>query len=1003
MAQIGAFGGPQVVLPFLGAALALVVAVVLWLRNVPNYRKIRAATRHRAARLPEEILASYHANYLQTFMRALNAATIPEKGNALEFYREPTLLWNDVWFAAAFGTFLVLGNIAIARFVPLSPYGDYLAYFCAAMGAAYAVFDILEDRALAQIFAHGPGVNGWQAARASLWTTAKFATLYLAFPAAIGLIVKLGHDHAYDVFFGTLKMLPLVVLLAACVWTPLARVLWACRISVISALAGYFLFLFVIQAQDLFADTTFGRWPLILYWAGVFAAVAFIWALPVHYAARAAVQGDEAAPYLRAGAPEGLVRWTPRVLGMIPVVAVLLGIFGAAVETRYASKLDPGLQRQYVLLAMGGWVTLGFIYVMMVERRRLVVHFLEGPRSRPSTFVVWFCAAATTVVFLFLVSAPVSATNYVARAALTPFLLGSGVLLFGWLSRLSDRLGKPIVGILVALVVWLTALNAHFNDVRLLPIATKDDLPRQMSLPFAVKEWRAANHCPVSDSATDGASLKTCPPALIVAADGGASRAAYFAATVLGEILGRLSKPDTEHPDRTKCVDASNPARCVFAMSGVSGGSLGLAAAKAALLDAGQGPPCEGGGEWKDCLQRLVSGDYLSPGFVGLAFRDQFAPPFWPFTDPGWWGDRADLLEKSWERHYRSQVSTAKDSKDRASDGKPAGLGRPFAKPRADGRWTPLLLLNGTSVQTGRRIIASELEPIWMKEPDETPQALHRWAYDLFDILGASCGGDKDEAPNNCASIAGANGGASANVRLSTAALLSARFPIISPAGTIHMGGKRNSSGDNPHGDEIVDGGYFENSGLTTALDVAAGLKTLGLTPVVLSISNDPTADTQAAQRGAIAVDCKTARPADPSSLHLEVRAAATNSIWMRAVNVLYAPFAALFHTRDGHAEEAGGVLTQRLQEWDVPDSVAGNPCDPGASARYATFFPIRVYAEGSDFAMPDISMSWWLSPVVRKALNRQLEHPQNRMQMKLLLSRMGREGCPDCDGTVQK
>ena len=94
-------------------------------------------------------------------------------------------------------------------------------------------------------------------------------------------------------------------------------------------------------------------------------------------------------------------------------------------------------------------------------------------------------------------------------------------------------------------------------------------------------------------------------------------------------------------------------------------------------------------------------------------------------------------------------------------------------------------------------------------------------------------GSTVNAAADNCKPTPG-----EANVRLSTAALLSARFPIISPAGHMHMDGK-----DNPRGDEVVDGGYFENSGLTTALDVAAALKGMGITPIVVSISNDPTVE----------------------------------------------------------------------------------------------------------------------------------------------------------------
>ncbi len=994
MTASGIFGfGPQ--FPFgASAAVFFIAAVYFRLGNASDRKAIQGAlnqgrTRHgrRLVKMPEQLASGYDAPYLERFILAAQAATTADNRNALDLYRAPAFLWNDVRFALALGAFLVLGNFAIAPFAPLRPYGEWLAYVCAAMGAAYATFDILEDLALHRIFRHGPNVDPLLAAGASLSTLVKFTTLYFALPAGVGLGVKFAHDNAYDVFYGGLKVWPLVILLAACLWPWLARVLWACRISLLSALAGYFLFLFVIQAQDLFADTTYGSQPLwhVGYWTGVFAAVAVIWALPVHYAARDALEGARSAWYVRIGASAALVRWTPRILGVVPVVAVLLGILGAAVETRYAASLDPGLDRQYVLLAMGGWFTMGFVVLVMLERRRFVTRYLHGAGSAQSLKVVHICAAATGLAFVVLVLFPLHTTQYIARAALVPFLLGSGVLLFGLISRFADSVRIPVVALIVAGVAILTAANARFNDVRKLTITNEaQQLPHQLSLPDAVGSWRTANHCE--------ANVRACPPAMIVAADGGASRAAYFTATVLGNILDQLSTPG-----EPKCGDANNPSRCIFAMSGVSGGSLGLAVVKAALLDADVGPPCRDSvsrdsGKWQGCLQRLVAGDFLSPVFVGLAFRDQVAPPIYPFNDPEKWGDRAVLLEKSWERNYLAQLKPSLPAKGRESEAKAVGLSRPFTEPRADGRWTPLLLLNGTSVQTGRRVIASELEPIWKVRPadgTEAPQALHQWAYDLFDIFDASCGAPEDKAGTNCASDAPADYRAPVNVRLSTAALLSARFPIISPAGVIRMRGE-----GNVHGDEVVDGGYFENSGLTTALDLAAALHAFELSPIVLSISNDPTTEAvEAVKRGPRVSKVPSAIAAN--SLDLEVRAAAENSIWIKAIDLLYAPFAALLRTRDSHAEEAGRVLTQQLQGWDVPAFVGGKSSD--IVDAYATFFPIRVYAQGDGFAMPDLSMSWWLSPVTRKALNHQLNHPENKKQMRLLLCRLSRVGCSGC------
>ncbi|NND48874.1 MAG: hypothetical protein HKN60_01335, partial [Rhizobiales bacterium] len=61
----------------------------------------------------------------------------------------------------------------------------------------------------------------------------------------------------------------------------------------------------------------------------------------------------------------------------------------------------------------------------------------------------------------------------------------------------------------------------------------------------------------------------------------------------------------------------------------------------------------------------------------------------------------------------------------------------------------------------------------------------------------------------------------------------SARFPVISPNGDIR--GKGDCLAD-----RVVDGGYFENYGATTALEIAEALRRRGADPFVLMITNDP-------------------------------------------------------------------------------------------------------------------------------------------------------------------
>jgi hypothetical protein len=74
------------------------------------------------------------------------------------------------------------------------------------------------------------------------------------------------------------------------------RILLACRVSVLSALAGFLLFSFVPQARDLFDDISYGPLPYSLFawgmWLLFFVYVFLIWAFPVHFAARAILRTD---------------------------------------------------------------------------------------------------------------------------------------------------------------------------------------------------------------------------------------------------------------------------------------------------------------------------------------------------------------------------------------------------------------------------------------------------------------------------------------------------------------------------------------------------------------------------------------------------------------------------------------------------------------------------------------------------------------------------------------
>ena len=309
----------------------------------------------------------------------------------------------------------------------------------------------------------------------------------------------------------------------------------------------------------------------------------------------------------------------------------------------------------------------------------------------------------------------------------------------------------------------------------------------------------------------------TCPRPIVIAAAGGASRAGFFTASIIGYLIDQA---------QSHGLDPNKVRNRLFAISSVSGSSMGAVMATAALnatVDSNFAPCVKSPvslwwgiaiRNWRDCLEGLTSGDFLTPVMIGLTFRDSLSFLLQL--------DRAALLEDSWSGRYRSLVTRADAVQDRdirvCID-----LDCPFLslRPRS-GHWIPLLILNGTSEKTGGRIVTTPLATTYAGNAFcRTPCKVFPGSMDFYDLLGVGRQGDSSKDILN-------------DVRISTAALNSARFPIISPPGAI-----RNQDGIV---DRIVDGGYFDNYGLVSATDLVVALHALDprLAPAVVVITNDP-------------------------------------------------------------------------------------------------------------------------------------------------------------------
>lgn len=195
----------------------------------------------------------------------------------------------------------------------------------------------------------------------------------------------------------------------------------------------------------------------------------------------------------------------------------------------------------------------------------------------------------------------------------------------------------------------------------------------------------------------------------------------------------------------------------IFLMSGVSGGALGVTLFNSMLYDGEENPAAKSAD--------MLSQDFLSPVTAYFLYPD-LLQKFIPVAIDRF--DRAKVLEKSWEKSW-ADLETNPEQLD---------LDQAFVKSfsRND---MPYLVLNATHVESGFRALVSNLDLTDMYGNN---------AIDIFEVTG------KD-------------------VPISTAIGLSSRFPILSPPALV-----KNSDGHS--WGNIVDGGYYENLGITTLSEV---------------------------------------------------------------------------------------------------------------------------------------------------------------------------------------
>jgi hypothetical protein len=561
--------------------------------------------------------------------------------------------------------------------------------------------------------------------------------------------------------------------------------------------------------------------------------------------------------------------WFPRLLGAVVPLLMAFGVSTALLGTDLGdARQDADWSVPIVFLIEAAALVAIFVTRrhLIDRRRRGRRESLEDPRVQtwsalePSVRRVYYTIMLLNLAALFLarytpdVLAKAGPLSIIVLCA--SFLTITGT----YLTIQAARCHFPLLSLLFGLTVLWQLIGANDNHrVRLTPsMHSFQGVPSGLPGPspaiaksFAayVVEWQAA----------PGPS----GPIYIVSAEGGGIRATAWTALVLGELEQQSHGEFSKH---------------MLFGSGVSGGSLGLALFAAIvkgerqhLIELSEPQISDGALEHTDVVGITATFntiDYLAPTVESMFLTDALQR-FFPWRSLV---DRGETLERAWARGW-TQACESRPSRPAAWPRSTAGSAPPpdhdfcglFNQPWQD-LWTapqrmPALFFNSTDVATGRRFIQHPFAAI------QTPA---------------------EDAKFFSASLL-ATGWPPASAPLNAVVHNSARFTYVSPAGTLLPSPLFPASTRH----QLVDGGYFENSGTTTLAELATIIAPLyksctgpqGLAseecPIrVIHISNDPGVEPLRSDDACLREQSK------PPTLYGEIRA----------------PVLALANTRDARA-----------------------------------------------------------------------------------------------------
>jgi hypothetical protein len=482
-------------------------------------------------------------------------------------------------------------------------------------------------------------------------------------------------------------------------------------------------------------------------------------------------------------------RWVPRINAICIPLATAVGLVFAARGTQdlydhYMSDIRPA----YVALAVKNMLQRGMSANALLYAAALAcvlfaaaflawTHFRSRSRIgkepnawlRNNTILILGYLITPLTIYLLCTQAAISLSTAIGSLGIFLLFIGCFLLITSSLFYIFDIWKIPVFSLLLVWGFFCWGLDLNSSTVEPKPLAganaSGENAGREIvEAGDAFDRWLSTRE--------DRKDFPNEYPVFIVAAAGGGLYAAQYAAIVLARIQDRCP----------------SFAQHVFAYSGVSGGSLGVATfATIANRQASNAPAqscdhLQGKGPFEKAASRALDRDYFSP-LLGSALFPNFFQMFWPHYVESF--DRSTIFAATMERYSVG------------GSGMRSALAEPFLNawslpPKVN--TTGALLLNTTDVDRGSQVVISPFKTRYL----EGLNSQISWFYTAL--------AEFDDAQRVRLRK---------DIPLSRAIALSAGFPFVFDPGKINAGSRM----------RLVDGGYTESSGIVTAVEVYRYLK----------------------------------------------------------------------------------------------------------------------------------------------------------------------------------